>query len=184
VTLYRCFAWRKGSRHDAPDGPLWFPRVFQGEGRHDNPDVYGCLYLSDRPESCIAEQLAAFRGQRLTAAMLRRRTLPLALARLELDERAELIDLDDPGVLKRERLRPSRVATRRRAITQPQALRLYGRHARAAGLRWWSAWEAIWVNVTLFDRAAPALTLADVTELALDHPNLLEAAEIFGLRVI
>jgi hypothetical protein len=184
VTLYRCFAWRSAGRDDEPDGPLWFPRMFQGEGRHDNPDVYGCLYLSDRPESCIAEQLAAFRGQRLTASMLRRRNLPLALARLEIRASATLIDLDDPSVLLRERLRPSQVATRRRTVTQPQALALYRRHPRAAGLRWWSSWEALWANVTVFERAAAALRAIEVTELTLDHPNLLEAADIFGLRLV
>jgi hypothetical protein len=184
VILYRCFAWREGARGDAPDGPLWFPRVFQGEGRHDNPDVYGCLYLSDRPESCIVEQLAPFRGQRLTAGILKRRGLPLALARLELDDRRELVDLDNPSVLKRERLRPSQVATRQRTVTQPQALDLFRRHRSAAGLRWWSSWEALWANVTLFDRAASALALADVTSLTLDHPALLDAAELFGLRVV
>lgn len=184
MTLYRCFAWRREARADASDGPLWFPRMFQGEGRHDNPDAYGCLYLSDRPGSCIVEQLAAFRGQRLTAAILRRRGLPLALARLELDDESPLIDLDDPAVLRRERLRPSQVATRRRSTTQPQALELYRRHPASAGLRWWSTWEALWVNVTLFDRAAAALRVGEVTELTLDHPNLLEAAELFGLRVI
>jgi hypothetical protein len=184
VTLYRCFAWRTGARNDGPDGPLWFPRIFQGEGRHDNPDAYGCLYLSDRPESCIVEQLAAFRGQRLIASMLRRRGLPLALARLDLDDKAVLIDLDDPVVLRRERLRPSQVATRTRSITQPRALALYRRHRAAAGLRWWSTWEALWANVTLFDRAAPALKLVEAVALTLDHPNLLEAAEMFGLRVV
>jgi hypothetical protein len=183
VTLYRCFAWKVGARADAPDGPLWFPRVFQGEGRHDNPDAYGCLYLSDRAVSCIVEQLAAFRGQRLTVKMLRRRGLPLALARLDLDPRAELLDLDDPAVLQRERLKPSQVATRRRTITQPQALELFERHAAAAGLRWWSAWEALWANVTLFDRAARALTLVEVAELTIDHPDLVDAAEMFGLRI-
>jgi len=184
VTLYRCFAWRSAARDDQPDGPLWFPRLFQGEGRHDNPEVYGCLYLSDRPASCIAEQFAAFRGQRLTASMLRRRDLPLALARLEIRGSATLIDLDDPSVLRRERLRPSQVATRSRSVTQPQALALYRRHPSAAGLRWWSSWEALWANVTVFDRAAAALRAIEVTELTLDHPNLLEAADIFGLRVV
>jgi hypothetical protein len=87
-------------------------------------------------------------------------------------------------VLRRERLRPSRVATRNRAITQPQALDLYRRHPAAAGGRWWSVWEALWTNVTLFDRAAGALRAVDVRELALDHPDLLAAAEFFGLRVV
>jgi hypothetical protein len=183
VTLYRAFAWRESARSVEPDGPLWFPRIFQGDGRHDNPDAYGCLYLSDRPQSCIVEQLAAFRGQRLTASLLRRRGLPLALARLELDDDREMIDLDDPSVLKRERLRPSRVATRDRATTQPRALALYRAHPKAAGLRWWSSWEALWVNVTVFDRAAKALKLADVTELTLEHPDVRDAAEFFGLRI-
>ena len=183
MTLYRAFAWREAARPAEPDGPLWFPRIFQGDGRHDNPGVYGCLYLSDRPESCIVEQLASFRGQRLTDALLRRRGLPLALARLELDDHRELVDLDDPAVLKRERLRPSRVATRDRATTQPQALALHGAHPRAAGLRWWSSWEALWVNVTVFDRAARALKIVDVSALTLGHPDLLDAADFFGLRV-
>jgi hypothetical protein len=100
--------------------------------------------------------------------------MPLALARLELDDRRELIDLDDPAVLKRERLRPSQVATRQRTGTQPQALNLFRRHRSAAGLRWWSTWEALWANVTVFDRASGALTLDEVTALTLDHPSLLE----------
>ncbi len=183
MTLHRCFAWNPGARDDAPDGPLWFPRLFQGEGRHDNPETYGCLYLADRPLSCVTEQLAAFRGQRLTRSLLRRRGLPLALAEIALDPAATLVDLDDPVVLRQERLRPSRVATRERSVTQPEALALYRRHPGAAGLRWWSIWEAQWVNVTVFERAAPSLRLVSTHELTLKDPALLEAADLFGLRV-
>lgn len=183
MILHRAFAWNATARHDAPDGPLWFPRMFQGEGRHDNPDTYGCLYLADRPVSCVVEQLAAFRGQRLSASLLRRRGLPLALASIELADAARLLDLDDPALLRRERLRPSRVATKQRSVTQPQALTLYRRHPDAAGLRWWSTWEALWANVTVFDRAARALRLVDVRELVLDDPTLVEAADLFGLRI-
>lgn len=184
MILYRCFAWNREARHDATDGPLWFPRIFQGEGRHDNPDAYGCLYLADRPVSCIVEQLAAFRGQRLAASILRRRGLPLALAEIELDDNAALVDLDDPVVLSGERLRPSRVATRNRSVTQPQALVLYGRHPEAAGLRWWSSWEALWMNVTLFDRVTPRLRVAGARVLTPEDPALLQAADLFGLRVV
>ena len=183
MILHRCFAWNRTARQDAEDGPLWFPRVFQGEGRHDNPDAYGCLYLADRPVSCIVEQIAAFRGQHLTAAILRRRGLPLALAEIELDQRAALIDLDDPLILQRERLRPSLVATADRAVTQPQALDLYRRHPEVAALRWWSRWEALWANVTVFDRAARSLALRGVHALTLEEPALVEAADQFGLRV-
>jgi hypothetical protein len=184
VIFHRCFAWDRAASLDAPDGPLWFPRIFQGEGRHDNPDTYGCLYLTDRPVSCVVEQLASFRGQRLTASMLRRRGLPLALADIHLDDGALLIDLDKPAILSRERLRPSRVATRDRSVTQPQALALYRRHPRAAGLRWWSSWEALWTNVSLFDRATQILRLVDVRELTLHDPVLVQGADWFGLRIL
>jgi hypothetical protein len=183
VILYRCFAWNERARSDRPDGALWFPRPYQGDGRHDNADLYGCLYLSEKPRSCIVEQLARFRGQRLSAALLRRRNLPLALAELELPDDAEFVDLDDPAVLRRERLRPSRVATRVRAVTQPQARALHESHPEAAGLRWWSTFESLWANVTLFDRAAPMLGLGSVRVLGLDDEEIVAAADDLGLRV-
>jgi hypothetical protein len=145
--------------------------------------VYGCLYLSERPLSCVVEQLARFRGQRLSAALLRRRGLPLALAELELPDDAQLVDLDDPAVLRRERLRPSRVATRDRALTQPQALALHEKHDEAAGLRWWSTFEAQWLNVTLFDRAASALRLVSVKALDVADDEIAAAADVLGLRL-
>ena len=182
MILYRCLAWSERAAPDSPDGALWFPRPYQGEGRHDNPAVYGCLYVSEQPLSCVVEQLARFRGQRLTAALLRRRGLPLALAELELPDDAELVDLDEPAVLRRERLRPSRVATRERDITQPQALALHEGHPDAAGLRWWSTFESLWANVTLFDRAAPGLRLASVRTLDLASDEIAAAAEFLGLR--
>jgi RES domain len=183
VILYRCLAWNERAAPDNPDGALWFPRVYQGEGRHDNPDVYGCLYLSEAPLSCVVEQLARFRGQRLTPALLHRRGLPLALAELELPDDAELVDLDQPAVLRCERLRPSRVATRQRDVTRPQARGLHERHPDAAGLRWWSTFESLWANVTLFDRATSALGLASVRTLDLADEEILSAADALGLRL-
>ena len=35
MILYRCFAWNERAAAAEQDGPLWFARVFQGEGRHD-----------------------------------------------------------------------------------------------------------------------------------------------------
>jgi hypothetical protein len=180
LILHRCFAWNERARPDQPDSPLWFPRVFQGDGRHDNPDVYGCLYLTDREASGVIEQLARFRSQRLIEQMLVRRGFPLAVAAIELSDTAELIDLDDPVVLRRRRLRPSLVATRDRSITQPQALAVY-RDTSAAGLRWWSIFESLWANCTLFDRAARRLKLQDVRRLAADDPAVVEAADYLGL---
>ena len=183
MILFRCFAWDESARHDERDGPLWYPREFQGEGRHDNPDLYGCLYLADRARSCIVEQLARFRGQRLSASLLRRRSLPLALAELELNDTADLLDLDDPAGLRREKLRPSRIATRDRSVTQPQARSLHQKHRDAAGLRWWSAYESLWMHVTLFDRAARDLRVASIRALTIDDPAVVDAARQFGMQV-
>jgi hypothetical protein len=180
LILYRCFAWDERARPREPDSPLWFPRVFQGDGRHDNPDVYGCLYLTDREASGVVEQLARFRSQRLIPQMLVRRGLPLALAAIELPDDAELVDLDDPVVLRRRRLRPSVVATRARALTQPQALAVY-RETTAAGLRWWSIFESLWANYTLFDRVVRRLRLQEVRRLVVDDPAVIEAADYLGL---
>jgi hypothetical protein len=182
VILYRCFAWNERARPDRLDGALWFPRPYQGDGRHDNADLYGCLYLSEQPLSCVVEQLARFRGQKLLPSLLVRRGLPLALAELELAEDAKLLDLDDPSVLRRERLRPSRVATRAREVTQPQARALYDRHPDAAGLRWWSTFESQWLNVTVFDRAAAALRLVSVRSLTVEDEEVASAADLLGLR--
>ena len=184
MILHRCFAWDERAGEGGTDGPLWCPRIYQGEGRHDNPDTYGCMYLSESAVSTVVEQLARFRGQRLLPSLLRRRGLPLALADLELDDDGELVDLDDPVVLRRERLRPSRIATRDRRVTQPQVLALYDRHRQAAGVRWWSTYEGAWINVTLFDRAIGQLRVQSVRALSLEDPVVTEAADFFGLRAM
>lgn len=112
----------------------------------------------------------------LLPSLLRRRGLPLSLAELELDGRAELVNLDEPVVLRREGLRPSRVATRQRSTTQPQARLLHERHPSAAGLKWWSMSKALWTNVTVFDRAARHLRVVSVRPLHTDDPVVVEAA--------
>ncbi|MBI3049814.1 MAG: hypothetical protein HYY76_16025 [Acidobacteria bacterium] len=48
---------------------------------------------------------------------------------------------------------------------------------------WWSTWEALWANMTLFDRARPMLRIAAVRELTLGTPALVESADLFALRV-
>ena len=179
MILHRCFAWERRAAPEEPGGALWFPRPFQGDGRHDNPERYACLYVAEIAVSAIVEQLARFRGNVLVSGMLRRRGLPLALATLELDDRARLVDLDGPQVLAARGLRPSLVATRRREHTQPQALSI---HADGAdGLRWWSTFESLWMNLTLFDRAAGRLRVRDVRALGRDHSALGEALEVLGI---
>ena len=183
MILYRCSALDRDAGVTDPDGPLWFPRVFQGSGRHDNPDRYGCLYVAETAVAGVVESLARFRGTTFSPAMLRRRGLPLALVELELGPAAAetLVDLDDPAILLREALTPSRVATRQRAITQVIAADLWATRSEAAGLRWWSTFEASWLNVTLFDRGARHLGVVAVRELSATDSLLTEARELLGL---
>jgi hypothetical protein len=179
VILWRCFAWDGEAAPGEPGAPDWFPRALQGSGRHDNPDVYGCLYVTDREASGIVEQLARFRGNRMLPSFLVRRGLALALAQLELGDAVTVVDLDDPSELARRRLRPSRVATRQRELTQPQALAAYADGADA--LSWWSSHESLWTNVTVFDRAAPSLRVTDVRVITFGDAALAEAAEFLGM---
>jgi hypothetical protein len=182
VILWRLLPWRARALPREPGGALWFPRELQGLGRHDNPDRYGCLYASETAVSAVAEALAPFRGAgALRPGMLMRGGLPLALARLELDGDAGVVDLDDPRVLAGRGLRPSRVATRTRTVTQAYAARVFEELPRAPGLRWWSTLEASLINLTLFDRAAPRLAVLDTHELTAEHAAVVEAAELLGL---
>jgi hypothetical protein len=183
VILYRCFAWGGGERGSERGGPTWFPRALQGEGRHDVPALYGCLYVSEEPVSAVVEELAPLAGTELGAVDLVRGRHPLALAALRLPGTATVLDLDDPLVLAGEELRPSLVATQDRARTQAGAAALYERHADAVGIRWWSTFESRWANVTLFDRAADALEVEDVRALALGDDPVREAAGFLGLRL-
>jgi hypothetical protein len=130
----------------------------------------------------VAEQLARFRGIReLEERHLRRFGRPLALASFTL-EAAALVDLDDPKVLQRRRLRPSEVATGRRSVTQRQAASLFALSEAPAGLRWWSSLEASWLNVTLFDRGLGTLALGGIRRLGLADGEVRDASEFLGLR--
>jgi hypothetical protein len=181
VILWRVLPWDPNAGDSEPGGPLYFPRGLQGRGRHDNTARYGCMYVAADAASAVAEAVARFRGTgALSDRMLVRGHTRLALAELELAER-ELIDLDEPRVLAREHLRPSLVATHDRTLTQAYAERLFNAHPDAAGLRWWSTLESIWINVTLFDRARPALSTRRPEPLAVDHPVVVEAAAALGL---
>ena len=182
MKLWRTLPFDRRAEAGGPGGPLWFPREQQGYGRHDNPDLYGCLYVAEDAVSAVAEPLAAFRGTgALAASMLVHLGRPLALAELDLPDDAFAIDLDDPTVLVARGLRPSEVATRDRTVTQETAASLYRADDEAVGLRWWSTLESSWINWTLFDRAADVLALAAVAELRVDDSVVRDAAAALGL---
>jgi hypothetical protein len=181
VIVHRAFAWDTDSEPRQRGGALWFPRMFQGLGRHDNPDHYGCLYVAAVPVASIVELLVPFVGMEFDAWMLTLDGTPLALATIEVPDDIELVDLDDPEVLVREALRPSYVATRRRERTQADALALVEAHPDSGGLKWWSTYEASWPNITLFDRVASRLRLHETDVLTPESKAVQEARDFLEL---
>jgi len=182
VRLWRALPLDRSAKPREAGGPLWFPRLQQGGGRHDNPDLYGCLYMAEEAVSCVVELLAPFRGTgKLLPSMLVRYGKPLALAAIELEDGVTVVDLDDPSTLIATDLRPSQVATRRRTATQRQAADVYESHPEAVALRWWSTLESSWINWTVFDRAEAALAVDAVEDLTVEHPVVHEAADLLGL---
>lgn len=182
MRLWRVLPWDPSAPVGEPGHALWVPREYQGSGRHDAPDRYGCLYLAEVAVSAIAEMLAPFRGTGdLHPELLVRSGRQLALAEMELASDATIIDLDDPGVLVAESLRPSVVATGQRSVTQAYAVSQFERHSEAAGIRWWSTLEASWIQVTLFDRAQGGLSVHDIRTLTVNDEAVTAAATFLGL---
>jgi RES domain len=179
--LYRRYPYVPGAGLAEPGGPLFVPRLDQGNGRHDNPDVYGALYLSREPVSPVAELVRRAAGTELEMDLLLHEGEPYRLAAFDDAALGDLVDLDDPVSLVDRRLRPSGVATRDRSPTQRLALSIY--EEGAAGFEWWSTIEASWINVTLFvERALSHLRMVgDPEPLTIDHPAVRDAAEAVGV---
>ena len=174
--LYRVCVVHPDARKPTDNGhPLYvWPR--QGAGRVDDPaGDYRVLYVAGSAEAAVAEALGRF--PRWTPPVLA--PPPAAppgsvLALAAYAGEPVVCDLDDARRLTSLRLRPSRVVTRDRAVTQAWARRVHDA-GQWHGVSWWSAYDADWTSVGLWDRSA--LAVADVTPLALDHPAVVAASD-------
>jgi hypothetical protein len=179
--LYRVLPYLHDAERGEPGHPLHVPPSI-GAGRIDNPERYDVLYVGDNPACAVAEAFGW--APRWTAGLLRGPpALPgsmRALVTYELPDDTAICDLDDADRLVELALRPSRVVTRDRAVTQAWALDLFAR-GEFVGARWWSYYDPEWGSLGLW---APAqLTVAHVAPLTVDHPALLDAAAAI-VRVI
>jgi hypothetical protein len=184
VQLFRVIHWDGHSLGRRGAGPLHVPRAHQGAGRHDAPDLYGAWYCTTTPVAAIAERIQPLRGQTLTDDDFRRLgQLTLSLVTLTIDPDVRLVDLDDPAQLLTRELRPSRVASRRRLVTQQMARRIY--QEGAGGMLWWSTLSAEWINVTLFyERVMRAVSVvAPPRPLSTAMAEVRAAAEDLGVRI-
>ena len=184
MDLFRVFDWDSTSTGRRPGGPLHVARERQGAGRHDSPGLYGAWYCSGHAVSAVAESIQYFRGQALAGEdFLRVGGSRKALVALRIEPGVDLVDLDDPSVLVRRRLRPSQVATLRRTTTQRIAADIF--EGGAVGLLWWSTLDAEWTNITLFhERALPRVSIVSPPRaLSTSMPDVQEAAAHLGIRV-
>jgi len=184
VELFRVFDWDGVSQGRNPGGPLFVARARQGAGRHDAPAKYGAWYCSRSAVSAVAECIQYLRGHALKDTdFLRVGGARKALVGLWLDDALSLVDLDDPSQLATRRVRPSQVATMRRAVTQGIAGSIFDEGA--GGLLWWSTLEAEWTNVTLFyERALPHISMmAPPRRLAIRLGEVQQAAHMLGFQI-
>ena len=178
------FDWDGSSLGRGEGGPLFVARARQGAGRHDAPAKYGAWYCARQAVSAIAESIQSLRGHFLSDSdFLRIGGTTRSFVTLRLNESLRLVDLDDPSELVVRRIRPSQVATLRRAVTQAVATSVF--EEGADGLQWWSTLEADWTNVTLFyERALPlASIVGPPKKLSIRLPEVQEGAERLGIRV-
>lgn len=174
ASLYRVLPYLDNAANGVPGHPLYVP-ASTGTNRIDNPDSYDTLYLGDGPVCAVAEAFGW--APRWNAGLLRGSpSLPgsiRALVRYELGDDAHVCDLDDTGRLTDLGLRPSRVVTRDRDVTQAWARELYD-VGQFAGVRWWSYYNPDWGSIGLWNTTA--LSVTDIVELTVDHPAFVGAA--------
>lgn len=184
MVLFRVIHWDGHSLGRTGAGPLFVPRRHQGAGRHDAPELYGAWYCTTDPVSAIAERIQPLRGQTVTDDDFKRMGhLSLALVTFRLHASVELVDLDDPSELVKRQLRPSVVATRRRAVTQQMARDIFSEGA--IGFTWWSTLMAEWTNVTLFyERVIRQVVVAEPPRpLSVKMSEVRQAADDLGVRI-
>jgi D-alanyl-lipoteichoic acid acyltransferase DltB (MBOAT superfamily) len=166
VILFRVFPWDQQSEGSSAGGPLFVPRLKQGSGRHDIPERDGVFYCSTNVTSAIAEAIQSFRGRKINNQTFQRVNgwiLSLVSYNIQ-DDKLKIENLDHPKNLAKRGLIPSQIATNHRPTTQNVARRLYDEGL--SGFSWWSALEASWQNVTLFEnRVKKHLEIKDAPKI-------------------
>ncbi len=184
MQLFRVFDWDGVSLDNRVGGPFYVPRTKQGKSRHDIPHLTGVFYTSLTALSPIAEVIKVYRGQVIDDRyFIFHGALKKSLVRIDLKQKLQLADLNDPELLGQNSLRLSDVLSRDRRLTQRQAEALY--HKGFAGLSWPSTLNTSWTNVTLFeDRSKDSLELGtSPTPLTVKMPEVRESAKFLGVGI-
>lgn len=167
-----------------PFHPLHVAVDRQGAGRFDNPHRYAALYASTTPEGAVGETLGNSATWIRAEVERPKDGRPRCLVHATIPDGTAVLDLDDPRTLIDLALRPSDVVRRDRERTQEVALSVWSQRRQTGilGFRWWSRWRPEWVVVVLWSDGLeppwfPSATVAGVTELTVDHPAVVGAAD-------
>lgn len=144
--------------------------AMQGAGRVDNPGLYRVLYAGDSATGAVAERFGNLSAWTESMFGTGSALAGMRMALVEYEAEAlRVLDLDDPAALLERRLRPSRIVTPERTVTQQWARSIH-EETLWDGVRWWSYWDSRWssfgiwtttgvvpVRVTPLSRADPAV---------------------------
>ena len=174
LNLYRVIPFVPGARKGEPGHPLYFPPN-QGMARVDNLNHYAVGYLATSGSCAVSESFGFFSAW--DSMMLRPvKTLPESrwvIANYTLKPESAIFDMDDAANLLKLKIRPSRVVTRDRAVTQSWALKVYKKKV-SSGVSWWSFYNPDWSCVGLWDLSK--LKVKEIEELTLENSWVEEAS--------
>lgn len=183
MLLYRVFAHLPAATAGQPGHPEYL-QPHQGKGRLDNPGEYLCWYMSAEQSGAVGEVFGDL--LQWSNPMFAAPHLPgsaRALGTYAIPDDTPLVDLDDAQALLDRGLRPTQVIERNRPVTQGWALKIFEERnvsdgtRRWDGVRWWSYHRPQW---RIFGLWGVNPRVAEVQDLALDHPAVIDAAHALG----
>lgn len=171
MNVYRVFPYDAAVPRGQAGHPLFVPTG--GFGRVDNRGRYRVLYASTHDVGAIAEALGRF-PEWTSDRLVHSNGSRLALQAYRIDD-ARITNLDDAHTLVRENLRPSRVVTRDRKVTQAWSLRIFERND-ADGVAWWSYYNPDWLSVGVWNVGNLA-SVGATDNLTIFDPRVRDAAK-------
>ena len=173
MRLYRVFPYLRSAEAGAPGHPLYLPPC--GGGRLDNPTLYTVLYASDSQVGAVAETFGrrAEWSKDMLSGIHSVRGSRRALVEFDVEDDADVCNLDSAAKLVELALRPSDVVTRNRRITQAWAHAIFSMK-RYIGARWWSYYNPRFSSYGIWN--IERLRVQSVELLKLDSSSVQDAA--------
>lgn len=181
-TVYRVIPYLPASKKGALGHPLFFPKN-RNVHRVDNPGHYKVAYFAADAQCAFAEKFG-YQKQWNDLTLRPDKSLlksKWALVSYEINNISPIFDMDNASNLLKLQIKPSRVVTRDRAITQAWALRVF-EVKKNSGVSWWSFHSSDWVTLGIWE--LDNLKVKKIELLSLEHPAVQPAAEVIKKLVM